>query len=564
LFRIRWKSQASKKGSPKNTERQNPGDGNMPGQNNRRNTGEEEALPKISSSVTRSEWKNLSLTCSLTENLKMFKAIFINCSDIVFHELSFAYNEDIRLGVVYTEGLVDKRSLEESIIGPLSFPAPQTLSGRRIPKKEALEYIKNHCIGVSEVEESGRVQDMVQAVLSGSTALLVDGFSKALIIDIRFFFARPVSESTTDRLVRGPRDGFVETLNTNTSLLRQRIKNPALKFEMLTVGRVTNTSIAVAYIEGIANPKIVAEVKNRIGRVDVDSVLEGGYIEELIEDNPLSPFCTINHSDRVDKIAAQLLEGRVGIIVDGTPFIMTVPALFIEMIHNPEDYYQRSYISSLIRILRVFSFFLSLTASSLFVALTTYHPELLPTPLLLSIAAQRETVPFPSIIEVLLMEITFEILREAGLRMPMPLGQAVSVVGAIVLGDAAVRAGLVTSVTVIIIAISAIASFAFCYTGTLTARIMRFPLLLTSAFLGLPGLIFGLMFILIHLANLRSFGVPYLYPLAPLSPEELKDTYIRAPWWLMGKRPHLITANTRRQVSGQRPKPDQGSHPGEV
>jgi len=393
------------------------------------------------------------------------------------------------------------------------------------------------------------VEKVVDAVLSGDTVLLADGHATAIINGVRAWAARAVEDSVIDRLVRGPREAFVETLGTNIPLLRRKIKNPALKIETTKIGRVTRTEVAVAYIQGVANPTIVEEVRRRLAGIDIDGILEGGYIEEFIEDNPLSPFCTINHSDRVDKVAAFLLEGRVAVMVDGTPSVMTVPALFIELFHNPEDYYQRYIFSSAVRMLRVITFFLTLLTPALYVAFVTYHPELLPTPLLLSVSAQREAVPFPALVEVLAMELTFEILREAGIRMPQPMGQALSIVGALVIGEAAVRAGMVAPATVIVVAVTGIASFTFCYTATITLRLIRFPLLIASGTLGLYGLGAGLFVLTTHLVGLRSFGVPFLSPLAPLSVEELKDTAVRAPWWGMLTRPGLLGGKNSYRVN---------------
>lgn len=490
----------------------------------------------------------------LDENIRMMKAIFTSCRDVVFRRFVLAQNEEIRLTLIYTEGLTDKNQVDDQIMRALSLDLPVVVSGGKIKREQAMELIKQKGLCIHKIDETCRVDRVVDAVLAGDTVLLVDGHSTAIINGSRGFTARPVEDSVTDRLVRGPREAFVETLGTNISLIRRKIKNPALKIETIKIGRVTRTDVAVLYVEGIANPKIVAEVRRRLARIDIDGILEGGYIEEFIEDNPLSPFCTINHTDRVDKVAAFLLEGRVAIVVDGTPAVMTVPALFVELLQNPEDYYQRYIFSSAVRMLRVFTYFLTLLAPSVYVALITYHSELLPTSLLLSVAAQREAVPFPALAEVLTMELTFEILREAGIRMPQPMGQAVSIVGALVIGEAAVRAGMVAPATVIVVAITGIASFTFCYSTTLTIRLIRFPLLIISGTLGLYGLSTGLFVLAVHLVGLRSFGVPFLFPLAPLSAGELKDVAVRAPWWAMLTRPSLLSGkNIQRASRGLKP-----------
>jgi len=509
--------------------------------------------------VLNPQWRDLPLSSSLDENLRRLKAVFAGCSDVVFREFNFAQNRQIRLALVYTDGLVDKSLVSNQIMKALSLEVPLVASGKEIGKEQALEFIVRQGLCVHQVEYADRLEKAVNAVLSGDTVLLVDGHATALINGVRSWEARSVEDSITDKVVRGPRESFVETLRTNTSLLRRRIKNPALKIEMITLGRVTQTDAAIAYVEGIASPGLLKEVKERLRRLDIDGVLESGQIEELIEDNPLSPFCTVNHTDRVDKVAAQLLEGRVAVITDGTPYVLTVPALFIEIVQDPEDYYQRYLFSSLVRITRFIAVLAVLLTSPLYVAIITYNPELLPTPLLLSIAAQREGVPLPAFVEVLLMEFVFEVLREAGLRMPQPLGQAVSIVGALVVGEAAVRAGLVGAATVIVVALAGITSFSFCYTGSITLRVIRFPMLVLAGFMGLYGVLIGVFTLVVHLSSLRSFGVPFLSPVAPLIFSDQKDFLVRAPWWAMLRRPRLIArTNPQRESPGQKPRPPAG------
>jgi len=555
LFRIRWKSRPPKKGAQKNTVRQNPGVPSNPGRNSSQNTGAEEQLPEISSSVTQPDWLNLALTGSLPKNLRILKAIFKNCDDVVFHEFTLGQNREIRLALIYVDALSSSERLSKEILIPLKTNFGQPATNYKISIEQAFEYIKNIGADVTETEEANQAQTIVDHILSGEAVLLVEGSSKALIFDTRGYKTRDISESPSDRSIRGSREAFVEDLYTNTSLLRRRIKNPALKVETSKIGRVNRTDLALIYIEGIVNPKILQEARQRLSRIDIDGALEGGQIEEFIEDSAYSLFPTVFHSDRVDKVASKLMEGRVAIILDGTPFVLTVPALFIEYFQNPEDYYQRFMFSSAVRILRLINFFLSISGSALYIALSTYHSELLPTSLLLSFIAQREMVPFPLFVEVFLMEITFEILREAGLRMPQTLGQAVSIVGAVVLGEAGVRAGIVSAATVIIVPISAIASFSFLYSSTIAFRLIRFPIIIAASVMGLPGFIIMLLLFFIHLASLRSFGVPYLYPVAPLSDNWQQDTFCRVPWWAMLKRPRFLSGNLRRESSGQIPQP---------
>lgn len=513
----------------------------------------------ISTPVKTLAWKDLLLSSSLDENLQNLQAVFANCSDIIFREFNFAQNPNIRLALIYTDGLVDKTTLSDQIMKALSLEVPLVASSKEITRVGALEFILRQGLCIHQVDRTDRLERTVNAILSGDTVLLVDGHATAVINGARSWEARSVEDSITDKVVRGPREAFVETLRTNTSLLRRRIKNPALKIETLTLGRVTQTEVAVAYVAGIVQPGLVAEIKERLQRIDIDGILEGGQIEEMIEDNPLSPFCSVNHTDRVDKVAAQLLEGRAAVMVDGTPYVLTAPALFMEIIQDPEDYYQRYVFSALARLTRLISVITVLLASALYVAIITYNPELLPTPLLLSLAAQREGVPFPAFVEVLLMEFVFEALREAGLRMPQPLGQAVSIVGALVLGEAAVRAGLVGAGTVIVVALTGVASFSFIYTGSITLRVIRFPLIFLAGFMGLYGLLIGVFALVVHLVSLRSFGIPFLSPVAPVVLSDQKDFLVRAPWWAMRSRPRLIArANPQREGPGAKPRPPAG------
>ncbi|MGB9825295.1 MAG: spore germination protein, partial [Desulfofundulus sp.] len=487
---------------------------------------------------------------------KMIKTILDRCSDVVYREFILAQNEQIRLALIYTDGLADKSQVSVQITKALALEVPMAVPGREISKTGALEFIKQRGLCVNELQQTSKLRDVIRAILSGDSVLLVDGHDIAIVNGTKGWASRAITEPEAEPTVRGPRESFVETLRTNTALLRRKINSPNLKIEVLKLGEITNTDVAVIYVEGIVNPKLVAEVKDRLLEIKVDAVLESGYIEELIEENPWSPFPTVNHTEKPDRVAAMLLEGRVAILVDGTPFALTVPNLFVEYLHAPEDYYERFLYTTAVRVIRFLCVIASLTLPALYIAVVSFHHELLPTTLLLSVAGQREAVPFPVFVEVLLMEMTFEILREAGIRLPRPIGQAVSIVGALVIGEAAVRAGLVAAATVIVVAFTGIASFTFTYSASIAFRLLRFIIMFLSASLGLFGLISGLAFIGIHLCTLRSFGVPYLSPVVPTTGVDLKDVLIRAPLWSMFTRPRLIARqNQKRQEQGLKPAP---------
>ena len=506
-------------------------------------------------------WKDQILGQDLETNLQQIKAILNKCSDVIYREFIFAQNEQIRLALIFMDGLVDKAQINEQIMKALALEVPLIVSDQEITKAQALEFIKQRGLCINQVKETGGLQELIHAILSGDTLLLVDGHATAIINGAKSFESRPISESVAEPTIRGPREAFIESLGVNISLIRRKIKSPNLKIETLRLGEVSCTDVAIAYIEGIVNDKLVAEVKNRLERIKVDAILESGYIEELIEDSPWSPFPMVNHSDRPDRAAAMLLEGRVVILVDGTPFILTVPTMFIESLQSSEDYYERFLFSSAVRLLRFIAMTILLVFPGLYISLVSFSHELLPTTLLLNIASQRATVPYPVFTEVLAMEVAFEILREAGIRMPRPIGQAVSIVGALVVGEAAVQAGIVAAATVIVVALTGIASFVFDYSISITFRLLRFILIVLSGSLGLVGLISGVAVIGIHLCTLRSFGVPYLSPLVPTTAVDLKDTLVRAPWWAMLSRPRLVVRRgQKRQAQDLKPIPPE-THP---
>lgn len=324
------------------------------------------------------------------------------------------------------------------------------------------------------------------------------------------------------------------------------------------MGRITKTDIVLAYLRGKANEKVVEEVRRRIKRINVDSILESGYVEELIEDQPFSPFPQIAHTERPDKAAAEILEGRIVILVDGTPFVLIVPTIFTQFLQSSEDYYERYPMAIAVRLIRYLFFMIALTFPSIFIAATTYHHEMIPTPLLISVAGAHIGVPFPAFFEVLLMEITFEALREAGVRLPKAVGSAVSIVGALVIGEAAVAAGIVSPDTVIVVAVTAIASFTIpAFNVAITIRMLRFPMMFLAAIVGFYGILLGLLIILVHLCSLRSFGVPYFAPVAPFRWKDMKDTIFRAPWWMMKKRPKYISKDESERQNTPKPEPPQ-------
>jgi spore germination protein KA len=337
----------------------------------------------------------------------------------------------------------------------------------------------------------------------------------------------------------------------NLTLIRRKLETPNLKFKFMTIGVQSHTKVCVCYLDGIANQKILNELYNRLNSIEIDGILDSGYLQEMIKDSQFSPLRTIGNTERPDTVAAKLMEGRIAIIVDGTPEVLTVPYLFVEYFQASDDYYINFYFSSITRLLRILAFVLTTTSPAFYLALMVYHQEMIPTPLILSISSARQGVPFPSIVELLLLLIVFELLRDAGTRVPTNIGQALSIVGALVLGQASVEAKIVSAPVVIVVAISAITNLVLPrIVGT--TIILRLVLLLLSSILGLYGLIFGMDGFMHHLCELLSFGVPYMLHLTSFELEDLQDTIIRSPWQYIKLRPKLITENNRLRQSRKR------------
>lgn len=490
-----------------------------------------------------------SLSLTLDENLLKVNNIFDESSDLVIREFKIGAQDPINAFIVMLNGLIDEKAVNADLINPLMFLS------RDINKKNALADIRENALSAARVKESRSLDEIVDAILSGDTILFIDQSTIALIVSLRGGKTRNIDEPDTEAVVRGPREGFVESIGINISLLRRKMKNPALKFYPLKIGKQTKTDVCIAYLKGIANDKVVQEVKSRLAGIDTDSILESGYIEAFIEDAPLSLFPTVGSTEKPDIISAKLLEGRIAILVDGTPFVLTVPFLFIEAFQSSEDYYMRPYFATFLRWLRWLAFFFATTLPGLYVAITTFHQEFLPPALLVSIAAAHEGTPFPAVVEALLMNIIYEILREAGVRLPRPIGQAVSIVGALVIGDAAVSAGLVGAPMVVVVALTAISAFVVPSLIDISTLI-RFVLIILASFSGLYGMVIGFIFFLTHQISLRSFGAPYMSPLAPSTLSDLKDVVIRPPLWAMRTRPRVIgEKNPNRQKPKGMPTP---------
>ncbi len=495
------------------------------------------------------------IVANIKENIKNINEAFKNCSDLNIREIKIGNDNSVNAAVINISGMTDTPLLYDGILKSIMLESrPDDNSGKKL-----FDSLKNKILPNSEIYELTYFKEALSSILAGDTVIFIDGIDKALSCGTKGWSARAVTEPDSEGTVRGPREGFTETLRVNTSLLRRKIRTSDLKIESIFLGKYTHTEINIAYIDGIVDTNILNEVKSRLSRIDTGSILESGYIEEFIEDAPNSPFPTVYHSEKPDKIAANILEGCVAIITDGTPFVLTVPATFWNFMTASDDYYERYFITGLIRFLRITGFLISILLPGLYIAVTTYHQDFLPTALLISIAGSRTNVPFPALVEALLMEFTFEALREAGIRLPKQIGQAISIVGALVLGQAAVSASLVSPAMVIVVAITGISSFVTpSYDLAITGRMLRFFIMILGSMLGLFGVIIGFLCMLVHMESIRSFGIPYLYPVTPLVISDLKDTFLRMPWWYMHTRPSFPAVNIKRMSDDLKPHTPEG------
>ncbi len=487
------------------------------------------------------------LKMEVAENLADIQTIFQKDSDFTFRK--FHIGGKIPGVSIFISSLVDNEMINRDIIRPLQEP----FKDENVDRGDSyiqwlLDDVLYHCGGDTTKE----LQRVLDALLQGKTILMVEGEKNALILDTYKAEKRGIQQPETERVVRGPRDGFIEQMQTNIALLRYRLPVQEFRVEPMVIGKKTKTKLSICYLENIASPDLVDEVKTRLSDIHIDRILDAGYVEQFIEDNPRSPFPQVQNTERPDKAVGNILEGRVAILVEGSPFALIVPAIFNQFYHTSEDYNERWMITSALRLIRFMALIFSLTFSSFYITVLSYHPEMIPAKFVVAASSGRAGVPFPVVVEVFLMEVAMEILREATVRMPQQVGGALSIVGVLVIGQAAVMAGFVSPITVVMIAMSTIGSFATpSYNAATAFRMLRFPLIFLSGAFGLLGLATGLIFVINHMLSLRSFGIPYMAPVSPGNYQSFKDTLIRAPLrWLTERPAQLHPQDGRRLDSG--------------
>ncbi|OLN24233.1 spore germination protein [Domibacillus antri] len=443
-----------------------------------------------------------------------------DADDVKQRKFSFGKTAGIAL---YLVTLVDSLRVEEHILRPLA-------ENKSKNPEDALTAI--------ERDDAADYEAAMNALLIGKTLVFFEGRTACLICGTERTALRTITEPLNEKIVRGAHDGFVENLNTNLFLLRKRVQSKELVIEFAEKGERAKKQIAIVYEKEIANPELVKEIKRRVDSINAEMIYSAGHIEQMIEDSTLSPFPQFLSTERPDRVAANIMEGRIAILNDGTPTCIIAPVNFITFYQSPDDYTSRPLSGSFYRLLRLFAFFIAVLLPAFYIAVTSFHLEVVPGDLIVQMKGSVADIPYPTIVEALFMEMTIELIREAGIRLPSPIGQTIGIVGGLVIGDAVVSAGLVSNFTLIVVALTAIASYVVPSTEmNMTIRLLRFPFMVSASLFGFYGLIFIMMVIVIHLCKLESLKTPYFAPFAPLRWKDLKDTFIRRAIWKQKTRP---------------------------
>ena len=470
------------------------------------------------------------------DNINYIKEMNNNSSDIVTRKIKKKNKE---VGYIYLESVSsdDKISdfLNKSLVSNISFT-------------NVLKNLQND-IYCSHISTCDNFEEVFYYLASGYTALFIDGETRFIVVETKTTLDRGVSEGSSEPIVRGPKDSFTENHATNLGLIRKRIKDSNLIFDEVKVGRRTKTKVDIAYIKDIADKKRVSEIADELKKIDIDGILDSGYIREFLQNDSASLFPQMISTERPDLACSSLLDGKIVILVENTPYVLIIPGLFVDFIHSPEDNYQKPLNATFNRILRIICFFTATFSPAIYISLMTFNPEIIPDQLLISLAIQRDGVPFPTAVEVLVFIITFEILRQADVHSPTVSGSAMNIVGALILGDAAVNAGIVSPIAIIVIAVTSICELVFYDVDMINAiRQWRIIFIIASLFLGIIGFVASLFIFISKLSSLISFGVPYLTPISPFSTVGLKNYIARLKRPKLKERAKYLSKNSRRLV----------------
>ncbi|MCJ7840066.1 spore germination protein [Lederbergia sp. NSJ-179] len=496
--------------------------------------------------TTMSKQQERKINGQLQDTIDFINRLLGDNDDFIVRRFSIYGKHSAAL--FYISNLVEQSTIHREILKSL-MEMPDHIDAEELKQEVILDTLAEKVLYQGELKREKQLVKLIEAILAGETVLTIDGVQEAFHIETRSVDKRAVDSPETEQVIIGPREGFIERLGTNIGLLRYRLPTADFCIKTLKVGRLTKSKVAICYLKGISNQALVDEVEKRLKKINIDAVLDIGYLEQYIEDYHYTPFTQTLLTERPDSTIGNLIEGRVAILVDGSPFAMVVPAVFNQFYQATEDYSTRFVMGSFSRFVRMFALVFSLIVPSLYVSFISFNPELVPTEFAVAVAGGRSGVPYPAVVELLILEGAMEILREATIRLPKQIGNALSIVGVLIIGDAAVQAGLSSPITVVVIALTTIASFATpVYNASFALRFLRFPLAILAGLFGLYGVMVGLIMILNHMLSLKSFGVPYLSPTAPWHTQEMKDSVIRFPFWWMPKRPSMFQSENKTRV----------------
>ena len=488
---------------------------------------------------------------NLEENIAHIEGRFEGCADAVMRRL-FVGDERLEIYVVYMDSMYDRDFVDGVLLKNLLFDVSQ------LPKSHAGQAIFNKYLATADVKETDQMEDVIDEVLKGNTEILVEGMAKGIIVSSKDLPGRGVSEAETEVSVRGSKESFTESFRVNTVLIRRRIRDTRLKSKQMTVGVRSKTDVALMYMEDLVRPAILDEVLKRLERFQIDAILDSSYLEALTEEEWFSPFPQYQSTERPDKAASALLEGRLVLVVDNSPMVLLLPATFPCFFQASDDYYDRWDAANFVRLLRYAAAFAAVLLPGLYIALAGFHPEALPLSFALSFAASREGVPFILPVEVIVMELAFELLREAGIRLPGPMGSTLGIVGGLIIGQAAVDAHIVSPVVVILVALTALSAFTIPNELFASAfRMIKFYFIIAASLGGFVGLTAAVLTVLVHLSGLKSFGVPYMMPFvsAEMAPDsKWQDNVWRMPISKMYERPYFTRAGHRRRLRREKEK----------
>lgn len=485
------------------------------------------------------------ISSNLSENMDYIKTKYnylINSDVIIRDFILLANNKEYKASLIFIDGLVDTQIVNNSVLKPLMLRNRSNIIVESNSSFDIKEYIYKHLIPQNSVKTTESFDDIFTSINMGNTILFVDGLNISFNIDAKGFKQRSIGSPQNEIVVRGSQEAFVENIRTNTSIIRRLVNSENLVIESTSVGKINKTQIGICYLNDIANNDLVAEVKLRINNLDIDYLTSSGQLEQLIQDDGLSLYPQVIATERPDKVATHLLEGRVAIIVNNTPYALIVPGVLSDFMSTPEDANYKFQFTNMLKFIRLIAIFFALFLPGIYVAVTSYHQELLPTELLFTIEAARETVPFPVIFEILLMEISFELIREAGVRVPSPIGPTIGIVGGLILGEAAVNANLVSPILIIIVAITAICSFSIPdFSLNFTIRICRFIYILLGYLAGFLGIAVGMFIQLILICKQKSFGCPYITPFVLNNNKNTPTSYFLPPIWKRENRSNSVS-----------------------